>query len=226
MTTIPNYFSSMTKFRIIVVDDHGVVRDGLKRLINAEPDMVVVGEAADGARAIQCVTSEKPDVVVMDVNLGPMSGVEATREICRRLPETKVLVLTVHEDRSYIHEMLQAGAAGYLLKRAAGDELIEAIRGVVERGVFVDSRIASKMLTTMGGRRAVSGENETELSEREAEVMRLVALGFTNKEIGAKLGVSVKTVETYKARSMTKLGLKSRVDIVRVAKDRGWLNGE
>jgi DNA-binding NarL/FixJ family response regulator len=213
----------MSKLRLLLVDDHGVVRDGLKRLIETEPDLEVVGEAADARDAIERAAATQPDVIVMDVSLGAVSGAQATREIKKRCPNVKVLALTVHEDRSYIHEMLQAGAAGYLVKRAAGDELIAAIRAIASKGVFVDPRIAGKLIAAMGPRRSGSADPRSDLSERETEVMRFVAQGFTNKEISAKLGVSVKTIETYKARSMGKLGLRSRVDIVRMATDRGWL---
>lgn len=212
-----------TKLRVVLVDDHGVVRDGLKRLIDAEHDMQVIGEAADGRQAIDIVATTKPDIVVMDVSLGTISGAQATREIRQRCPAMKVLALTMHEDRSYIQEMIQAGAAGYLVKRAAGEELIGAVRAVASNGVFVDPRIAGKLIAPSGTRRAGVADSKSQLSERETEVMRLVAQGFTNKEIAHKLGVSVKTIETYKARSMGKLGLKSRVDIVRMASDRGWL---
>ncbi len=214
----------MSKLRVLLVDDHGVVRDGLKLLVNSTADMEVVGEAADGRQAIEAAVSSHPDVVVMDVGLGAMTGAQATREIRKRCTNTRVLALTVHEDRSYIQEMLRAGAAGYLVKRAAGGELIEAIRSVAAKGVYVDPRIAGKLIAAMSPGRP-AGETKTELSERETEVMRLVARGFTNKEVSTKLGVSVKTIETYKARSMSKLGLRSRVDIVRLANDRGWLNG-
>jgi DNA-binding NarL/FixJ family response regulator len=212
------------KLRIVLVDDHAVVREGLKRLLEGQSDIDVVGEAADGREAIDRIVTLKPDVAVMDVSMGAISGAQATREVRQRCPTTRVLALTVHEDRSYMHEMLEAGAAGYLLKRAAGDELVGAIRAVAASGVYVDPRIAGKLITGLGSGRPASADRRDLLSERETEVMRLIAQGFTNKEISAQLGVSVKTVETYKARSMEKLGLRSRVDIVRIATERGWLN--
>lgn len=215
----------MSKLRILLVEDHGVVREGLKRLVNAEPDMEVVGEAADGRQAVETAATTVPDLVVMDVTLGIMSGAQATREIRKRCTNTRVLALTVHEDRSYIQEMLRAGAAGYLVKRAAGEDFIEAIRSVASKGIYVDPRIAGKLIASIGPNRPAGSDPKSELSERETEVMRLVARGFTNKEVSSKLGLSVKTIETYKARSMSKLGLRSRVDIVRLANDRGWLNG-
>lgn len=187
--------------------------------------MEIVGAATDGREAVELACTLQPDIVLMDVALGATSGALATREIRQRCDSIKVLALTMHEERSYIHEMLQAGAAGYLVKRAAGDELIGAIRTIAARGVYVDPRIAGTMIDAMSPRRTGSPEPKTELSERETEVIRLVAQGFTNKEISTQLGVSVKTIETYKARSMGKLGLRSRVDIVRIASNRGWLGG-
>jgi DNA-binding NarL/FixJ family response regulator len=212
------------KLRIVLVDDHAVVREGLKRLLEGQSDIDIVGEASDGREAIDRIVTLQPDVAVMDVSMGLISGAQATREVRQRCPKTKVLALTVHEDRSYMHEMLEAGAAGYLLKRAAGDELVGAIRAVAASGVYVDPRIAGKLITALGSSRPASSDRRDVLSERETEVMRLIAQGFTNKEISAQLGVSVKTIETYKARSMEKLGLRSRVDIVRIATERGWLN--
>ena len=216
----------MTALRVLLADDHAVVREGLKRLIENQPDMDVVGEASDGREAVERTLQLKPDVVVMDVSMGAVSGTEATRAVREQCPATKVLALTVHEDRSYVQAMLEAGASGYVLKRAAGDELIGAIRAVAGNGLYVDSRVATKLLTSFRMARGAAPGAQGELSERETEVMKLIALGFTNKEISAQFGVSVKTIETYKARSMEKLGLRSRVDIVRTATERGWLSGK
>lgn len=213
----------MSKLRVLLADDHAVVREGLKRLVESQADMHVVGEAADGREAVDKALELGPDIVVMDVSMGPVGGAQATRELRKRCPQTKVLALTVHEDRSYVQELLEAGAVGYVLKRAASDELIGAIRAVAAKGVYVDARVAGKLLSSFGQVRATPVNVRGELSERETEVMRLIAQGFTNKEISAQLSVSVKTVETYKARSMEKLGLRSRVDIVRLATERGWL---
>jgi DNA-binding NarL/FixJ family response regulator len=164
-----------------------------------------------------------PDVAVVDVSMGQINGAEATRKIRTVCPNTRVLALTVHEDTSYLRELLDAGAAGYVLKRAAADELIQAIRAVASGGVYVDPRIAGKLVSTFAQARALAPTTMAELSERETAVLRLIAQGYTNKEIASQLGLSVKTVETYKARSMEKLGLRSRVDIVRTATERGWL---
>jgi two-component system, NarL family, response regulator NreC len=215
----------MTKLQILLADDHAVVREGLKRLIEAQPDMMVIGEAADGREAIDKATRLCPQVAVVDVSMGDTNGVDATRRIRELCPKTKVLALTVHEDKSYLRELLDAGAVGYVLKRAAADELVRAIRAVASGGIYVDPRVAGKLLRTFVEPQSATPDSTADLSERETAVMRLLAQGYTNKEIAAQLGVSVKTVETYKARSMDKLGLRSRVDIVRIGTERGWLPG-
>lgn len=213
----------MTKLRVILADDHAIVREGLKRLIDAEADMVVVGEASDGAEAVDKAVRLAPDVAVLDVSMGGVNGAEATRQVRASCPGTRILALTVHEDTSYLRELLDAGAYGYVLKRAASDELIRAIRAVAGGGVYVDPRVAGKLVSTLMPPRSTPAAALATLSEREAAVLRLIAQGYTNKEIAGQLGLSVKTVETYKARSMEKLGLRSRVDIVRTATERGWL---
>jgi DNA-binding NarL/FixJ family response regulator len=212
----------MPDLRILLADDHAIVREGLKRLIEAQPGMSVVGEAESGAEAIQKATELCPDIAVLDISMGEVNGARATRDIRQLCPNTKVIALTVHEDKSYLHELLEAGASGYILKRAASDELVHAIGIVAGGGIYVDPRVAGKLIPVapFNGAR---GESYADLSARETEVMRLIAQGFSNKEISVQLGVSVKTIETYKARSMEKLGLRSRVDIVRMATKRGWL---
>lgn len=213
----------MTKLRVLLADDHAIVREGLKRLIDAERDMVVVAEAGDGAEAVEKAVGLAPDIAVLDVSMVGVNGAEATRQLRVCCPATRILALTVHEDTSYLRELLDAGAFGYVLKRAASDELIRAIRAVADGGIYVDPRVAGKLVSTLIPARSTPASALATLSEREAAVLRLIAQGYTNKEIAAQLGLSVKTVETYKARSMEKLGLRSRVDIVRTASERGWL---
>jgi DNA-binding NarL/FixJ family response regulator len=214
----------MSSLKILLADDHAVVREGLRRLIDEQADMTVVAEAADGREAVTRATEEKPDVVVLDVSMAPVGGAQAARELRELCPQTRVIALTVHEDKSYMHELLEAGAMGYVLKRAAGQELITAIRTIAAGGVYVDPRVAGKLVSSLIGVRSPSTSIDGRVTDRETEVMKLIAQGYTNKEIGVQLGVSVKTVETYKARAMEKLGLRSRVDIVRIAAERGWLN--
>jgi two-component system response regulator NreC len=210
-----------TRLKIILADDHTVVREGLKHLIDAESDMKVIGEAADGNDAVAQVRKLQPDVIVMDLSMPGLSGTLAAREIKAGCPGVKIVALTVHEERVYVRELLETGASGYVLKRAAAEELILAIRAVASGGIYVDPRVAGKLVQSLVHSRS-HGTDVTELSERETEVLQLIARGYTNKEIAVQLGVSVKTVETYKVRSMEKLGLQTRVDIVKVATEKGW----
>jgi DNA-binding NarL/FixJ family response regulator len=214
----------MTKLRIFLADDHAVVREGLKALINAHPDMEVVGEAGDGRTACDRAAELRPDVVVMDVSMPDMNGVQATRELHVVAPAIKVVALTVHEDRSFVQQLLAAGASGYVLKRAAAEELVHAIRVVARGEVYLDPVVAASLVQQLARRRRTGVTAGVEdLSDREAEVLRLIAQGHSNKEIAARLELSVKTVETYKARSMEKLSLTGRADIVRLALEKGWL---
>lgn len=216
--------SVTTELHVFLADDHAVVREGLKALINAQPGMAVVGEAADGLDACARVLALRPHVVVMDISLPGLTGSQATERLRRECPHVKVLALTVHEDKGYIRQLLAAGAAGYVLKRAAAEELIHAIRVVAAGGVYLDPTMAGKVVGGFVRRAAETGpQNGAALSDREVEVARLTAAGHSNKEIAARLELSVKTVETYRARGMEKLGLKSRADLVRYAVQQGWL---
>jgi DNA-binding NarL/FixJ family response regulator len=210
---------------IVLADDHAVVREGLKALINAHPGMVVVGEAADGRTACELVERLHPDVAVLDVSMPKMSGGQATERIRQSCPEVKVLALTVHEDRGYLRTLLAAGASGYVLKRSAAEELIRAIQVVADGGVYLDPSLAGKVVGGFVHRPGGEAAAGVELSDREAAVVRLTACGHGNKEIAAQLDISIKTVETYKARALEKLSLHSRADLVRYAVERGWLQG-
>ena len=205
------------------MDDHAVVREGLKALINTQPGMEVVGESADGLTACEQIPGLKPDVVVMDLSMPGLTGSQATARLRAECPAVKVLALTVHEDRGYIRQLLAAGAAGYVLKRAAPEELVHAIRVVAAGGVYLDPGMAGKVVGGFVRRSAEAAPAGGELSEREAEVVRQTAAGFSNKEIAAELSLSIKTVETYRARAMEKLGLDSRSGLVRYAVQQGWL---
>jgi DNA-binding NarL/FixJ family response regulator len=214
----------MAKLRILLADDHAVLRDGLKALVNAQPDMEVVGEADNGKIACEKTKQLLPDVVVMDVSMPEMNGVQATQTLRRELPDLKILALTAHEDKGYLRHLLEAGASGFLLKRAASDELIQAIHVVAANGSYIDPTLAGKVMRNMLNQSAVKRDgHEIEPSDREADVLRLIAWGYSNKEIAARLKISVKTVETYKARLAEKLQLTSRSEMVRYAVRRGWL---
>jgi DNA-binding NarL/FixJ family response regulator len=213
------------KLRVLLAEDHHVVRAGLRALIDAQDDMEVVAEAADGEAACQRVAELSPDVAVMDVSMPIMGGVTATERIRRERPATRVLALTIHEDRSYLHRLLQAGVSGYVLKRAAADDLIHAIRAVARGGTYLDPGLTGKVIDSLVGRSSQAGAPGSARTDREEEVLRLIARGHTNREIAEQLDVSVKTVETHKARAMEKLSLESRADIVAYAIRWGWLGG-
>jgi DNA-binding NarL/FixJ family response regulator len=216
----------MAKLQIFLADDHVVVREGLKTLINAQPDMAVIGEAGDGQAACRQAQECQPDVVIMDITMPELNGVDATMQLKRACPDVKVLALSVHEDTSYLRQLLAAGAAGYILKHAAADALIQAIRLVAAGGVYLDPALAGHVVARyVRVPAAASALLGTELSERETEVVQRIAQGYTNKEIATQLTLSIKTVETYRARAMEKLGLESRAALVRYALERGWLHG-
>lgn len=185
--------------------------------------MAVVGEAEDGSRVVALVEQLQPDLVVVDLSMPEMGGAEVIRRLKAAGQTCKVLVLTVHEDRTYLRELLEAGALGYMLKRAAPEELIRALRAIAAGSVHIDSRLATKLISSLVERQGTPrGTNET-LTGREESVLRSIAEGYSLKEIAGTLEISVKTVETYKARAMEKLGLRSRVDIVHLAREQGWL---
>ena len=217
----------MDKLRVFLADDHMVVREGLKSLVNAQPDMHIVGEADNGRAALRAACELTPDVVVMDVSMPDMGGAEATERMRRECPQVKVLALTVYEDKGYLRQMLDAGASGYVLKRAVTDELVRAIRTVAAGGSYVDPTLVSSLVSSYFNQDTAGGRAPAdELSERESQVLRLIAWGYSNKEIGWKLNISSKTVDTYKLRLMEKLNLRSRTDIVRYALRQGLLREE
>ena len=208
--------------RIFLVDDHNLIRSGLKKLIEEQSDMKVVGEAGNGREALDKIQEIQPDIVVMDVSMPEMNGVQATEQIKRDFPKVKVLVLSAHDDEVYFRQLLQLGASGYVLKRAIADELIHALQVVAADGTYLCTSVTSKIVSVYATP-AAHNASETPLSEREGEVMRSLAWGHTNKEIANALHISVKTVETHRARCMEKLELLTRADIVRYAHARGWL---
>ncbi|MFN8491150.1 MAG: response regulator transcription factor [Caldilineaceae bacterium] len=214
----------MSKLRILLVDDHAMLRTGLQMVVNSQPDMEVVGQASSGAEALVQAQACQPDLVVMDISLPGLNGVEATEAIRQRWPEMRVLVFTRHDDPGYLRRLLHAGATGYLLKNAAANDLVNAIRVVAAGGAYVDPSLVSSVVESLTHRAAALAPPLGELTSREREVLHLIAWGQSNKEIAAQLGISVKTVEYYKAQATEKLHLHSRTDIVRYALIQGWLN--
>ena len=213
-----------SRIRVTIADDHPVVLAGIKALLQAAPEIELVGEARDGAAALRLVTAERPDVAVVDISMPEMNGLELARGIAAAVPEARVIALTLHEDRAYVQRMLDAGVRGYLLKRSAAEDLVRAVRAVAEGGLYLDPAVAGKALAeTAATARAAAADGV--LSPREAEVLRFTARGFSNKEIALRFDVSVKTIETHRARAADKLGLRSRAEIVRYAVAKGWLDG-
>jgi len=211
----------MSQIRVALVDDHPVVLAGIKALLRAAPEIALVGEATTGASALQMIMETEPDVVVTDLSLPDIGGLELAARIGAARPDVKLLALTVHEDRAYVQPLLQAGGRGYLLKRSAAEDLVRAIRSIAAGGVYLDPAVADKALPEPEQSPEAIGQ---ELSQRETEVLRFTAQGFSNKEIAARLDLSPKTVETYKARAAEKLGLRTRADIVRHGASQGWLD--
>ena len=210
--------------RILIADDHAILRQGLKLLIESQPDMQVVGEAADGKAALELAAEVTPDVVVMDISMPHMNGLTATRSLKQKQPHITVVALTRHEDDTYLQELLRAGASAYVLKQSAPTDLLKAIRAVAAGGIYLDPAMTSRVADgLLSGTTHVAPETNAKLSERESEVLRLVAVGHSNVEIAAQLAISVKTVEVHKANAMRKLGLTGRVDVIRYGVLQGWL---
>jgi two-component system response regulator NreC len=215
----------MTKpLRILLAEDHQTVRVGIKLLVDAETDLEVIAEVGDGESAVSETIRLEPDLVLMDISMPKMNGLKATKKLRSKLPDLKILMLTRHTDDGYLQQLIAAGANGYVLKQSAPHELINAIRTVCAGNAYLDTSLTRKV---MGGyvNRATSlrGEKKGELSDRESEVLRLIAWGYSNKEIGVTLDLSVKTIEAHKANGMKKLGISSRIDIVRYAILQNWL---
>jgi len=218
----------MSPVRVLLVDDHAVVRAGLRMLLSADPDLLIVGEAENGAQGMRLARDLAPDVVLMDISMPDMNGIEATRRIKELCPDVAVLALTMHEDDQYFFEMLAAGASGYVPKRAAPNDLIAAIHAVRSGGVFLFPSVAR--LLVMDYRQRVEREGSAGvfdiLTDREREVLTLIAQGLSNQEIADKLVISIKTVNRHRENIMAKLNLHSRVELVRYAIEKGLIDGK
>jgi len=218
----------LSKIRILVADDHPIVRAGLRTLLAAESDMEVVGEAADGREALELAQSLRPDLVLMDLAMPGLSGLEALEEIAAAGLQTRVLVLTMYDDEHYLYRVIRSGGAGYVVKSTADRDLLEAIRTAHGGGVFLQTSAVTAVLKDFA-ERAEMGEIESsvhQLSEREKQVLKLTVEGFSNQEIAEKLGLSAKTIDTYRGRIMDKLRLRHRSELVQYALRRGLLEPE
>jgi two-component system, NarL family, response regulator NreC len=216
----------MDKLRIVLAEDHNTVREGIKLLINAQKDMEVVGEAENGNEVIKKVEKLAPDVIVMDISMPELNGLKATKRLKKLNPNVKVLTLTRHTDNAYLQQLLSAGVSGYVLKQSAPAELVRAIRAVFSGKNYLDPALTNKVFKDYVGGAALRGAGKADLTDRESDILRLIALGYTNREIGEQMQISVKTVEAHKANAMRKMGMKTRVDIVRYAVLQGWLKVE
>lgn len=213
--------------RILVADDHTIVRSGVKMLLSAQPDFQVIGEAGDGEEAVRMALELDPEIVVMDLSMPPgKDGISATIELKRSLPDTKVLILTMHEEEEYLFRVLQAGASGYIIKNALDSELVSAIRAIYRGEVYLHPSVAKQLVQEFLKRPDLeeSMGNVYLLTEREREILVWIAKGYANKEIAKKLIISVKTVESHKARIMDKLGLYTRHELVEYALKKGFLS--
>jgi DNA-binding NarL/FixJ family response regulator len=211
------------RLRVVLIDDHPVLRAGLCAMLARQPEFDVVGEGGDSATALALVDALKPDLVLMDVSLPGLSGAEATRAIKQKHPDLAVLALSVHEEIGFVNMLLEAGANGYALKRSACEELVRALRTVSAGQPYLDPSLANRLMRSkQRASSSSSGLPSARLSDRESEVARLVAQGLTMKEIAQSLSLSPRTLETYRARAMEKLNLKSRADLVRFAVRCGW----
>jgi DNA-binding NarL/FixJ family response regulator len=211
--------------RVLLADDHAIVREGVKRILTAEPDLEVVGEAEDGLQAVEQAKTLRPDVAVLDISMPGINGIEATKQIRAALPETHTLALTMHADDAYVFQLLKAGASGYVLKRAAATDLVQAIRAARRGEAFLYPSVASAVVADYL-KRVESGDAQESydgLTDREKEILILVAEGATNQDIAERLSISIKTVQTHRAHIMEKLNLHDRSMLVRYAIRKGLI---
>ncbi len=213
----------MGKISVLICDDHTILREGIRLLLNTQPDIEVVGEASDGRQAVEMAAEFRPDVILMDIAMPSLNGLEATKQIRRDRPAARVLVLTMYESDEYVSQMLEAGAAGYVLKKVAGSELVYAIRAVSQGEAFLYPSITKRLVEDYL-RRVESGQERDSfdgLTDREREVLQLVAEGHTNKEMATLLNLSVRTVQNHRAHIMEKLGMHDRGELIKYAIQKG-----
>jgi two-component system response regulator NreC len=216
----------MNKTRIVLADDHAILREGIRALLEDQHDMAVVGEAADGRKAVELAREQSPDIVVMDIGMPLLNGLEATRQIKRECPQVSVLVLTMHDNEEYVSQILAAGASGYVLKRAASSELVTAIRAVAAGQSYLSPAVTKLLIEGFIGRPPATQariDPFDTLTAREREVMQLVAEGHTNSQIAKLLNISLKTVKAHRSNLMQKLGLHDRGELIKVAIQRGMI---
>jgi len=210
----------VSAIRLVITDDHATIRDALKLLLGSQPDLQVVGEATNGEQALEAAVALRPDVLLMDVSMPGMNGLQATAAVKSRVPSVNILTLTRHAEESYLGELLRAGASGYALKQSSSTELINAIRTVASGRPYLDPELNGGLLGLFVQGRTL--KKPPDLTPRETEVLKMTAWGYGNKDIASRLGLSVKTVEVHKTNGMRKVGMTSRLQLVRFALLRGW----
>lgn len=211
--------------RVLIADDHAIVRTGLRTLLRAQPTLELVGEATGGYEALELAEKTRPDILLLDLSMADLDGISVTRESKRRFPEVRVLILTVHEEQALLREAIRAGASGYILKQAAESELLSAIDVLMRGNMYVDPAMMRDLLReSMEGPTPSTSEAVEPLTPRETEVLTYIVRGYTNRQIGEELGISVRTVEGHRANLSSKLGIQSRVDFVRYAREHGLVD--
>ncbi len=213
----------MNQIRVLLADDHAIFREGTRKILGEYPDIVVVGEAADGEQALQMAGQVQPDVAILDIAMPPLNGIEVTRRLSTVSPDTRSLILTAYDDDAYIFALLEAGASGYLLKTMPGRELVEAVRAVHDGQTVLHPVITQKLVERLKASADAAKEPQEPLTTRELEVLKLVAKGLSNKEVAARTGVSVRTVEVHLTHIFNKLGVASRMEAVLYGLGKGWL---
>ncbi len=213
------------RMRVLIADDHPLTLAGIRSLLNGDPEVEIVGEARDGETAFQMAIELKPAIVVLDLSMLGLNGIDVTRQLHAQLSDCKIVLLAENADRSYLRRLIEVGAGGYVLKRSAAEDLRRAIHAVAWGGIYLDPSIAAHALDTTPNSPPPVAAGRAELSEREVEVLRLTAVGHSNKAIATLLRLSAKSIETYKARAKDKLGFHSRVELMGYAMEKGWLAG-
>ena len=210
--------------KVIIADDHAIVRSGLRSILEADPSLILIAEATGGYETIKLVNETPPDILLLDISMPDLDGISVTRNLKSQQPDLKILILTIHEDKALLREAIKCGASGYILKKAAESELIAAIQTVLEGNTYVDQSLIRDLVIDQPNQERSSNKTEIDsLTPREIEVLRLIVLGYTNRQIGKELTISVRTVEGHRANLTGKLGIKNRVELVRYARDVGLI---
>jgi DNA-binding NarL/FixJ family response regulator len=214
----------MSQAKVLLVEDHIVVRQGIKALLSDEPDLEIVGEADNGREALNLVSELQPDIVLMDISMPGLNGIEATRQLRQIYPDIKIVILSMHANEEYVFQVLQAGAAGYVLKQSDSSEVLTAIRAALSGGSFLSPPISRAVIEDYVHRAEVRGQGEDLdiLTSREREVLQLLAEGLPNREIAEQLSISVKTVETHRSNMMNKLNVNNKTELIKYAFRKGW----